>query len=57
MGITPEDADRLKVWIAGLTVEQFGLFWRWVTIAYFNRLRQGDGGNERTKHKLYEDQQ
>jgi hypothetical protein len=55
--MTQEDADRLRVWIAGLTVEQFGLFWRWVTIAYFNRLRQGDRKHGDTEHKLYEDRQ
>lgn len=39
--MTERDADQLKTWLDTLTLKQFGLLWRWITLAYMHRCREG----------------
>jgi len=41
--VTQQDADRIKQWLDGLTIRQFGLLWRWITRLYFLRLHEARG--------------
>lgn len=36
-----QDADKLKQWVDGMSIEQLKALYRWVFLAYMNRLREG----------------
>jgi len=35
--MTQRDADRLKLWVDGMTRQQLGLLWRWIMLEYMQR--------------------
>jgi len=44
--MTVEDADKLKQWVDSMSIEQLKMLYRWVFLAYMNRLREGETDND-----------